>query len=129
MRGRAEKNRVWGTSSHSYPGAVSWGSTPCGGRDGRGRAALDRTGRLPPTGRARPTPDRRAVRRPTATEASETGETGTTDEPTEGVGPRKGALRSPDILVFSKVTLTDDIVERIRNVRACAASSRCRWRK
>ena len=54
---------------------------------------------------------------PTATEASETGETGPTDEPTKGVGPRKGALRSPDILVFSKVTLTDDIIERIRKVR------------
>ena len=40
-----------------------------------------------------------------------------TAEPTKGVGPRTGALRSADILVFSKTTLTDDIVERIRKVK------------
>ena len=51
---------------------------------------------------------------PTATQASETSPTA---EPTKGVGPRKGALRSADILVFSKDTLTDDVIERIREVK------------
>ncbi len=50
---------------------------------------------------------------PTATQASETSPTA---EPTKRVGPRKGALRSADILVFSKNTLTDDVIERIRDV-------------
>jgi hypothetical protein len=40
-----------------------------------------------------------------------------TAEPTKGVGPRQGALRSADILVFSKKTLTDDMVDRIRKVK------------
>ena len=43
------------------PWCGEWGSTPCGGRDGRGRAALDRSGRL------RPRRAERRQRRPTAT--------------------------------------------------------------
>jgi hypothetical protein len=50
---------------------------------------------------------------PTATRASETSPTG---RPSDGVGPRKGALRYADILVFSKDTLTDRMVDRIRGL-------------
>ena len=59
--------------------------------------------------------DPHGVRRPPrATQASETSPTA---EPTKGVGPRQGALRSADILVFSKDTLTDEVIERIRSVK------------
>jgi hypothetical protein len=58
-------------------------------------------------------PPPRRTPSPTATQASET--TPTT-EPSQGVGPRKGALRYADILVFSKKTLTDDVVDRIRGL-------------
>ena len=52
---------------------------------------------------------------PTVTSA---GETSPTADPTpKGVGPRRGALRAADILVFSKDTLTDDVVDRIRQVK------------
>ncbi len=55
-------------------------------------------------------------RTPSATESQATDTTHTAD-PAESIGPRKGALRSPDILVFSKESLTDEMVERIRKVK------------
>jgi D-alanyl-D-alanine carboxypeptidase len=39
-----------------------------------------------------------------------------TQEPTEEIGPREGALRGADILVVSKQTLTRDFVRRIKDV-------------
>ncbi|MET0525613.1 MAG: M15 family metallopeptidase [Nocardioides sp.] len=51
---------------------------------------------------------------PSDTQASDTTPT---DEPTTGVGPRTEALRGADILVFSKETLTDDMIKRIRKVK------------
>jgi hypothetical protein len=50
---------------------------------------------------------------PTATDAVEPTPS---DDPTPGVGPRKGALRSADILVFSTRSLSDEIIERIGKV-------------
>jgi hypothetical protein len=47
----------------------------------------------------------------TATEATPS------DEPSRGVGPRKGALRGADILVFSKQTLSAEVIDRIRRVK------------
>ncbi len=58
-------------------------------------------------------PPPRRTPSPTATQASETSPT---SGPSQGVGPRKGALRYADILVFSKQTLTDDVVDRIRGL-------------
>ena len=95
----------------TYPGPVGGGAryaaaaaalvllasalTACGDDDSRG---------APPPRR---TPS------PTASQASETSPTA---DPSQGVGPRKGALRYADILVFSKKTLTDDVVDRIRGL-------------
>jgi hypothetical protein len=55
--------------------------------------------------------------RPTPTRtASQVSESPPPTHPTDGIGPRRGALRYADILVFSKNTLTDDMVERIRGL-------------
>jgi len=60
-----------------------------------------------------------------ASTASETSPTGRpTDDPTDGVGPRKGALRGADILVFSRETLTDDMVERISRLKGVRSVER-----
>ena len=58
-------------------------------------------------------PEPRPTPTPTASQASESTPAA---DPTDGVGPRRGALRYADILVFSKDTLTDDMVDRIRGL-------------
>jgi len=65
-----------------------------------------------------------ARRTPSTTSASPVDATPTADPtagatagPTKGVGPRKGPLRTADILVFSKTTLTKEMVEAIREVK------------
>ena len=58
-------------------------------------------------------PEPRPTPTPTASQASESPPSA---DPTDGVGPRRGALRYADILVFSKDTLTDDMVDRIRGL-------------
>ncbi len=50
----------------------------------------------------------------TASETSPTDDP--TGDPSDGVGPRRGALRGADILVFSQNTLTDETVEAIRRL-------------
>ena len=72
------------------------GLAACGGEESSGTATPRRT----PS--------------PTETRASDHTPT---DEPTPGVGPRKGPLRNADLLVFSTETLTDEMVERIRKVK------------
>jgi hypothetical protein len=78
--------------------ALLTGLAACGDDDSSGTAT------------PRPTPS------PTAGDPTATSTTEPSDEPSPGVGPRQGPLRNADILVFSKETLTDDMVERIRKV-------------
>lgn len=60
-----------------------------------------------------------------ATTASVTSPTGKpTGAPSDGVGPRKGALRGADILVFSQQTLTNDMVERIGDLKGVRSVER-----
>ncbi len=52
-------------------------------------------------------------RRTTSGPATTAADTSPAVDPDDGVGPRRGALRPADILVFSRQTLSDDVVERI----------------
>ena len=61
---------------------------------------------------------------PSTTGVAETSPTAGTDDPADGVGPRRGALRGADILVFSQDTLTDDMVERISNLKGVRSVER-----
>ncbi len=102
MTGGARRTLARGLAG-SLAGLLVAGLAACGADDSGGTATPRRT----PTS--------------TASSASGTPSTGSaTDGPTEvqtgSVGPRRGALRSADILVFSKETLTDDMIERIRRV-------------
>jgi len=58
---------------------------------------------------------------PTATSA---GQTSPTAEPSDGVGPRQGALRAADLLVFSKDALTDEMVDGIRDLKGVRSVER-----
>jgi len=63
-------------------------------------------------------------RRTPATTATTASGTPPTQDPGDGVGPRKGALRGADILVFSQDTLTDDMVDRIRGLKGVRSVER-----
>jgi hypothetical protein len=63
-------------------------------------------------------------RRTPSGSATSASETSPTADPSDGVGPRKGALRGADILVFSRESLTDDMVERIRNLKGVRSVER-----
>ncbi len=63
-------------------------------------------------------------RRTPSASTTTAGETSPTAEPDDGIGPRKGAVRSADFLVFSKDTLTDDMVERIAHLRGVRSVER-----
>jgi hypothetical protein len=61
---------------------------------------------------------------PSPVGATDTSPTTGTDDPTDGVGPRRGALRGADILVFSQDTLTDGMVEQISNLKGVRSVER-----
>ena len=63
-------------------------------------------------------------RRTPSGSATTASETSPTADPSDGVGPRKGALRGADILVFSQQTLTDDMVERIGDLKGVRSVER-----
>ncbi|MEO6512469.1 MAG: M15 family metallopeptidase [Nocardioides sp.] len=63
-------------------------------------------------------------RRPTSGSATTAGETSPTADPDNGVGPRRGALRGADMLVFSQNTLTDEMVEKIRDLKGVRSVER-----
>jgi hypothetical protein len=63
-------------------------------------------------------------RRTPSGSATTASETSPTAEASDGVGPRKGALRGADILVFSRQTLTDDMVERISKLKGVRSVER-----
>jgi hypothetical protein len=67
---------------------------------------------------------RRRTPSSSATAATPAGETSPTAEPDDEVGPRQGALRGADILVFSQQTLTDDMVERIGDLKGVRSVER-----
>jgi hypothetical protein len=56
------------------------------------------------------------TRRASSGSATTAGETSPAADPDDGIGPRRGALRGADILVFSQNTLTDEMVEKIRGL-------------
>jgi hypothetical protein len=68
-------------------------------------------------------PDRRTPD-PSPVGATDSSPTTGTDDPADGVGPRRGALRGADILVFSQDTLTDDMVEQISNLKGVRSVER-----
>jgi hypothetical protein len=76
----------------------------CGADDSSGTATTRRT----------PSPTTPTTATTTATTATDDPSPAT--EPSQQVGPRDGALRSADILVVSKQSLTDDIVQQIEDV-------------
>jgi hypothetical protein len=63
-------------------------------------------------------------RRTPSGSATTASETSPTADPSDGVGPRTGALRGADILVFSRETLTDDMVERISRLKGVRSVER-----
>jgi hypothetical protein len=75
----------------------------CGGDDSSGTTTPRRTPSPTTSTAAEPTP---------------------TDDAPERVGPRKGPLRSADILVFSKETLTDEMVEAIQDLKGVRSVER-----
>jgi hypothetical protein len=63
-------------------------------------------------------------RRTSTRSATQAAETTPATEPDPGVGPRRGALRAADILVFSKDTLSDEMVERISHLKGVRSVER-----
>jgi hypothetical protein len=68
-------------------------------------------------------PDRRTPD-PSPVGATDSSPTTGPDDPADGVGPRRGALRGADILVFSQDTLTDGMVEQISNLKGVRSVER-----